>query len=344
MSSEDLARRAGIGLEFAGVNVTKNIKPYLLSVQYTDEEDGDLDDLQIRLQDRNSAWLQSWLNDIVTASAKGSFKIRATIDRLNWTGKGIDTRLDCGEFELDTVEASGPPAVVVIKGTGLPFAGSARQTKKTRGWESYTLSGIGKQIAGESGLGFMFEAAFDPGYQRLEQYRQSDMQFLERLCKNAGMSLKATDRMLVIFDRGRFEAKTPVRTIRRGGGYIKYSLPMRKADAQYSSCRVSYTDPLTGKCIEGIARSEDGGGQQMEIKAKVNSPGEAQAMAEAQLKLHNKFAMAPTFTLPGDPILLAGNTVQLAGWGAFDGKYIINRAVHKVDGGGYTTQVKLRKT
>ena len=187
----------------------------------------------------------------------------------------------------------------------------------------------------------MFESASDPSYQRLEQYRQSDMQFLERLCKNAGMSVKATDRMIVIFDKGKFEARAPVRTIRRGGGYIRYSLPMRKADAQYSSCRVSCTDPLTGRCIEGIARSGEGG-QQLEIKAKVNSPGEAQAMAEARLKLHNKFSVCPGFTLPGDPVLLSGNTVQLAGWGAFDGKYIINSAVHKVDNGGYTTQVKLR--
>ncbi len=342
MSSEDSARRTAIDLQFAGVNVTKNLRPYLISMQYTDEEDSSVDDLQIRLQDRDSAWLKSWLNDIVTASAKGSFKIRAAIDRLNWAGKGIDTRLCCGEFELDTVEASGPPAIVTIKGTGLPFAGSVRQTKKTRGWESYTLSGIGKQIANESGLGFMFEAASDPGYQRLEQYRQSDMQFLERLCKNAGMSIKATDRMIVIFDKGKFEARAPVRTIRRGGGCIKYSLPMRKADAQYSSCRVSCTDPLTGRCIEGIARSGEGS-QQLEIKAKVNSPGEAQAMAEAQLKLHNKFSMSPSFTLPGDPVLLSGNTVRLAGWGAFDGKHIINSAVHKVDNGGYTTQVKLRK-
>ena len=341
MSSEDSARRADISLEFAGVNVTKRLRPYLLSLVYTDEEDGSADDLQIRLQDRDSAWLQGWLNDIVTAAAKGSFKIRAAIDRLNWAGKGIDTRLDCGEFELDTVEVSGPPAIITIKGTGLPFAGSVRQTKKTRGWESYTLSGIAGQIAKESGLGCMFESACDPSYQRLEQYRQSDMQFLERLCKNAGMSLKATDRMIVIFDKGKFEAKAPVRTIRRGGGYIRYSLPMRKADAQYSSCRVSCTDPLTGRCIEGIARSGEGG-QQLEIKAKVNSSGEAQAMAQARLKLHNKFSIAPSFTLPGDPVLLSGNTVQLAGWGAFDGKYSINNAVHKVDNGGYTTQVKLR--
>lgn len=343
MSSADNARRADIELVFASVKTAKKLKPYLLSMEYTDEEDGTLDDLQIRIQDRDSAWLQGWVNDMVTAAAKGSFKIRAAIDRLNWTGNGIDSRLDCGEFELDTIEASGPPAVITIKATGLPFAGSVRQTKKTRSWESYTLSGIANEIAEKSGLGCMYDSGSNPGYDRLEQYRQSDIQFLERLCKNAGLSLKTTDRMIVIFDRGKYESRNPVRTIRKGGGYIKYSLPLRKGDAQYASCRVSYTDPLTGRCIEGIARSGEGG-QQLEIKAKVSSRGEAQSMAENQLKLHNKFAMAPKFTLPGDPLLLAGNTVKLEKWGAFDGKYIISKAVHKVGSGGYTTQIQLRGT
>lgn len=343
MSNQDIARRAEIELSFAGVKTAKQLRPYLISVQYTDEEDGDLDDLQICIQDRDSAWLQSWLNDMTVQAAKGSFKIRAAINRQNWAGKGIDDRLDCGEFELDTVEASGPPAIVTLKATGLPFAGSVRQTKKTRSWENYTLSGIANEIAGGGGLGCMYLSSLNPGYERLEQYRQSDMQFLERLCKNAGLSLKATDRRLVIFDRGQFEQRAPVRTIRKGGGYTKYSLPFRKGEAQYSSCRVSYTDPLTGRCIEGIAYSGEGG-QRLEIKAKAQSSGEAQTIAKNQLKLHNTFSMTPKFTLPGDPLLLAGNTVALDKWGAFDGRYIINRAVHKVDKNGYTTQVQLRRT
>ena len=61
MSSEDSARRADISLEFAGVNVTKRLRPYLLSLVYTDEEDGSADDLQIRLQDRDSAWAGSMI-------------------------------------------------------------------------------------------------------------------------------------------------------------------------------------------------------------------------------------------------------------------------------------------
>ena len=40
----------------------------------------------------------------------------------------------------------------------------------------------------------------------------------------------------------------------------------------------------------------------------------------------------------------AGVTAKLTGWGAWDGKYIVEQAAHSVGSSGYTTQVKLRKT
>jgi len=41
--------------------------------------------------------------------------------------------------------------------------------------------------------------------------------------------------------------------------------------------------------------------------------------------------------------LVAGVTVMLKGWGGWDGKYIVTKAVHTVGGSGYTTQISLRK-
>ena len=55
------------------------------------------------------------------------------------------------------------------------------------------------------------------------------------------------------------------------------------------------------------------------------------------------YSKSATFTFPGNPALVAGVTVELKGWGAFDGKYIITQAVHTVSGSGYTTQIKLRR-
>lgn len=171
-----------------------------------------------------------------------------------------------------------------------------------------------------------------------------------RLCHDAGISLKATSSILVFFDQVAYEAKSPVITIQKGkaGGYIKYKLSVGAADSQYSSCRVSYVDPATGKCIEATAKIEDynadaKNNQQLEVTAKVSSKDEAKTLAEKHLRLHNKYSKSATFTLPGNPALVAGVTVELKGWGAFDGKYIITQAVHTVGKSGYTTQIKLRR-
>ena len=348
MSAEDLSRRAWADITFQGANITKSIKPYFLGLTYTDNEDGEADDLQLRLQDREQLWQEKWLEDMVNAAASGKFKIKADIVIENWKGGGKDTRLPCGEFELDSVEVTGPPSVVVIKATALPFSSSIRQTRKTKAWESYTLSGIAKEMAGQSGMRCMYEASNDPRYDRVEQSRQSDIKLLERLCRDAGLSLKATDKMIVIFDQSKFEKRAPVRTIAKGRDYISYDLRTGTAGTQYASCRVSWSDPLTGRKIEGVARVDDydeeaKNNQQLEIKAKVSSAGEAKAIAEKRLRLHNKFSKTGKFTFPGDPVLLAGNTVKLDRWGAFDGRYLIYRAVHKVDDGGYTTTAQIRR-
>lgn len=349
MSSETLARRARAEISFDGASITKTVRPYFLGLTYTDCEEGRADDLQLRLQDREGLWREKWLTAMLDGAVKNRpLKIRAAIVRENWTGGGRDQRLDCGSFELDAADLSLPPAVLVLKATALPFSGQIRQTKKSRAWENYTLSGIARETARAAGLRCMYEAKADPRYQRQEQRKQSDIDFLSRLCKDAGLSLKATDGMLVVFDQAAYEKKPPVKTIRRGVGYLSARLTAGTAGTKYASCRVRYTDPVSGRCIEGTAYADDydadaKNNQQLEVTARVTSQGEAQALAANRLRMHNKFSKTAVFTFPGDPVLLAGNTVQLAGWGAFDGKYMISQAAHTVDSGGYVTKVNLRR-
>ena len=109
---------------------------------------------------------------------------------------------------------------------------------------------------------------------------------------------------------------------------------------------MSYVNPETGQCIEGIAKvegyTEDPNNQQLEITAKVGTVDEAKELAEKNLRLRNKFCRQAQFLLPGDTDLVAGVNVALKGWCGYDGKYIIQPAVHKLDSGGYTTQISLR--
>lgn len=422
MSNKDNARRTAAQIAFNKADITTSIGPYLKSMTYVDNEEDETDEIQIQVHDRDSIWMEKWLNDAIDAasstsssssdtpsgggetvytvvkgdtlsgiaakygttyqeiakangiknpnliypgqqfkipgtgggeasgdvSADPGLKIDAVIVRENWTGGGKDAVLPCGEFELDSVAASGPPAVINIKGTSLPFTAQVRQTKKSKAWENYTLSGIANEMARANGMVCMYESASDPFYSRVEQVKTSDIQFLETLCHKAGISLKATNRTLVLFDQAAYESKAAVFTIKRGGGaYTKYKTNVGTADTQYSSCRVSYVDP-TGKCIVGIAKVEDykadaKNNQQLEITAKVADTDEAKALAEKMLRKHNRYAKTASFTLPGNPDLVAGVTVMLEKWGGWDGKYIITQAKHTVGGSGYTVQIKLRR-
>lgn len=353
MSEQDLARRTEVEISFAGTDITGDIKPYFKSLSYTDNEADEADDLQIVLQDRSGIWLESWLNEAVEAAAAERLVITASILRKNWASDGKDLPLPCGSFELDSVDASGPPATVTIKATSLPFGATVRQTKKSKAWEKYRLSGIAGEIAGAGGMSLLYEAAADPFYKRVEQLKVSDITFLSKLCKDAGISLKATDSQLVLFDQAAYEAKPAVMTIKRadlerakGGPYTKYKLSAGAAGTQYASCRVSYVNPATGECIEGTAQADGADtktGQCLEVSARVASAGEAKALAEKHLRLHNKLERTASITLPGNPALVAGVTVELEDFGGWSGKSIVSQARHTVDGNGYTTQIRLRR-
>lgn len=275
-------------------------------------------------------------------------RIQAVIVRKNWNSDGKDKTLDCGQFELDSLDAGGPPAVITIKGTSLPFRAQIRQTKKSKAWEAYNLSKIAGEMAALNGMTCMYESSNDPYYARVEQNAMSDIAFLSQLCHDAGISLKATNKIIVLFDQATYEAKPEVLTITKGdGSYTKYKLRTGATDKEYASCRVSYTDPATGKTIQATAYvqdydAKDKKNQCLEISAKVASIGEAQALAEKMLRLKNKYAYTADFTMPGNPDLVAGVTVMLSGWGTWDGKYIVKQATHSVGSAGYTTQASLR--
>ena len=147
MSDVNQARRTRFQCIFDGTDITSNIVPYLLSVTYIDNDDAEGDDLQLQLQDRDKTWLNSWLTAAVETAAGDNLKIRGTITAENWASDGKDQSLDCGEFELDSVSASGPPNTVAIKATSLPYSSQIRQTKTSKAWEAYHLSGILSEIA-----------------------------------------------------------------------------------------------------------------------------------------------------------------------------------------------------
>ncbi len=255
--------------------------------------------------------------------------------------------LDCGTFEIDTIRSSGPPAKITLKGTSLPVASVIRTTKRNKAWENIRLSAIGSQIASRSGMKCSFYSDYDPVYKRQEQSDESDIVFLQRLCKAAGLALKCTANTIVMFDEAEYEKKKPVLTIEKGkADVLNWSLSDGTSDTAYSSCHVSYTNE-SGITIEYTYTprvDNPGTGQVLEVNEKVTSREEARQLAMKRLRQKNKNRFSASFTLVGSCSAVAGVTVNVIGWGSFDGKYLVERATHSVSGsGGYTTSIELHK-
>lgn len=339
------ARRTDIKLVFEGVDITEDINKYLLSLTYTDNDDDKSDDLQISIDDRENIWIGSWLNTLQGGKVKGAF-VSAEIIQKNWEAEVQENRLDCGDFQVDSVDESGPPSKVTLKAASILQNTSIKTQKKTKAWEKYSLSKIAEEIASKNGMECMFESSFDPYYKRKEQLQTSDIAFLQKLCKDAGISLKVTAKKIVLFNKAEYEKKEAIRTIERGkADVLKYSLSTSSVDTTYSSCRVKYTDPETKKTFEATYKAPDADkdGQVLEINEKVESNAEAKTLAEKRLREKNSQEFKVSFGVAGDTMLVAGVTVLVKGWGAFDGKYIVETATHTVSSSGYRTDITLRR-
>ena len=257
---------------------------------------------------------------------------------------GKDKVLDCGVFEIDSVSYSGPPDKLSIKATSIPYNTKLRQTLYSRNWENTTLKNIATKTAGRSNLKIMYLSNYNPTYKHKEQKNMTDIAFLKKLCKNAGISLKVTSKTIVLFDAADYEKKTEVKKLKAGkGNILSYSFSTKTADTSYSACHVIYTDPNTKETIEYTYTPENANtdGQTLEIKQKVTSVEEAKELARKNLRARNKGETTAEFTLVGDVDIVAGITVRVYGYGEFNGKYIVEQATHNITG-GYKVNIKLR--
>ncbi len=271
-------------------------------------------------------------------------EIQVKVIQKNPYSDGKDKVLDCGVFEIDSVSYTGPPQKLSIKATSIPYKSKLRQTRHSRTWENTTLKNIGAKMAGSSGMKFMYLSSSDPTYKRKEQVNMTDIAFLKKMCKKAGISLKVTSKKLVLFDAAEYEKKPEVKKIKAGkGNILSYSFSTKTADTAYSSCHVVYTDPVTKKTIEATytPKNANSDGQKLEVKQKVSSAAEAKELARKSLRAKNKSETTAEFTLVGDVDYVAGITVRVYGYGEFNGKYIVEQATHSITG-GYKTQIKLR--
>ncbi len=342
-----LARQIIPLISYNGKSITEDIAPYLISLSYTDGMSGYADSLSITLEDRKGIWSSDWFPD------RGA-TLDVTLAARNWEEEGITT-MDVGLFSIDSIDGGSPPSQIELKAVSIPENNELRGVDRTRSWEKAELKTIANDVATGAGLTLAYETEENPVLDRAEQTEQSDLSFLLKLCEDNGLALKIYKNQVVIFDETEYEKVEPQITIVKPGTtyevqedmhYVKritgYRFHAVTRDI-YKACHVQYNDSDSGTTIEATFTDPNKtDGKTLEVKEQVKTTQEAEKLAKKKLREKNRDEWTMTIDIMGDFYLSAALTVNVLGFGKFDGKYIITEAKHEV-GSGYTTSIELRR-
>lgn len=336
-----LAPRTHVQVIYAGVDITRDISKDLLSVTYTDNEGGTADDISLRLKNNHGLWSGAWFPQEGDA-------IEVTI--ITERDSGVK-RLPCGRCEIDEIELSGAPSTVDIKGVSVPLDTTVRRKKKSRAWENVRLSEIATDIAGTAQLELLFQPnpagadveTPDPLYDRRDQRDETDLQFLQRLCADEGLSLKCTSSQLVVYDVSTMEVQAASVIFELGKSNILSYRFTTQAHNVFKTCVVEYSDPQTGE-VNKFRYSDPGitAGQEFKIVKRASSIEEAERMAKSAIKKKNRLKVTGQLVVIGSTDLASGITIEIKGFGKFDGKYYVSKSEHSV-GSGYTVSMDINK-
>lgn len=332
------SRRTELKLLYDDIDITETISSHIIDFTYDDNGEDYADDLQLTLEDKKSLWSNNWFPE------KGA-QLIATIIQKNYNSDGKDKVLECGTFIIDSIDFNGPPDVILIKAASVPATSHIRQEDKSRGWEQIKLSEIANDICTKNGFALMYESGVNPFFDRIDQNQESDISFLNRLAKREGLSMKATSKIMVLFDQESYESKASVKKIEKFKyNILSYGFTTNMIDTAYSACEVSYINPSTKELIyykyEPESANEDG--PILKINERVRNREEARRLAMKRLRQKNKSEYEAKFNLVGDVEFAAGITVDVLGFGVFDGKYIVKSVSHDLTG-GYTISTSLRR-
>jgi phage protein D len=205
----------------------------LLGLDYTDNAEGQADDLQVTLRDREGLWCKEWLPQ------KGAL-LRATI----FSAFG-DGQLETGNMWIDEIEIGGPPGVVTIRATSVPVDEEIRGTKKTRAWEALTFRQMAEEIVRGTGLDLFYQGDTIE-IDRTDQHEESDLALLKRLGADYGFVVKVANGKLVVYDQQILEDAESVAVVDvgKGDGMVKAWSVRSKTRDVYRAARVWYRNPI----------------------------------------------------------------------------------------------------
>lgn len=226
-------------------DISEEIAHSISSVTYTDNSKHAIDDLEIELENLDYRWLKEWYPDENAQLVVGIFED---------LGESDGKFLELGTFYVD--EPTFDNDRVTLKCIALPLNQNIRDQKNSRAWENVTLKELVTQIASKHEMSAEIHCE-DEFYKRLDQDKETDLEFINRVVKETGLNMKLSDDKIIIFDDEKMEENETIEKWNIHDYRIRSFSLKKKNKEIYDKVEVSYYDADKKKIIREIITKEE---------------------------------------------------------------------------------------
>lgn len=299
-------------LLYNSVDITSKVD--INKAELTDNAGGKADSLELYFNDPKGTW-NDWnpiKNDKVIVSRDG---------------------LSSGLMYIDELEQQR--GTFIIRALSIP---QEAKTENTKNWESVRFLEIAYEIALKYGFTLETYGIENYLYNRVDQFEQTDFEFLAWRCLLEGYMLKITNNKVIIYSEAYMESIEAVETlnINQFDGPYKFK---NKSTFIYNSCILQYGN------IKSFFKPNNApyGATKKYTNLYVSSLAEADRFTKDLLRFHNKYEKTGIFATKFNADFAAGSNLNIIGVGISDGKYFCEQIIHNfIDSG--KTYFKTRKS
>jgi phage protein D len=334
------ARRPHFNIVYNKKNITSDITPYLVSINYKDATQGKSDEIQLEVSNVNGIWLDEWYPTMG--------------DRLS-VSMGYDNELfSCGLFTIDEVEWVLSPDIVCMKAVAADITDAIR-TKRSDQHEGKTLLQIARKVADRYGYTIQGNIKDTGKIARVTQDMETDLGFLNNQAMIYGYLFSVRGKVMTFTSLYDIEGAEAVTVIGREDLMPGSSL-RDKSYETYRRLHLLHYDPNAKKVVEttfehpdivnidGFKYSDIIKKDTKEVRIRADNNSDAALKAAAALHSSNSMQQEGVLRMVGNPLVLAGSNFSLVGCGKLSGKYHVMASTHKLNvKTGYITEASVKR-
>lgn len=319
-------------LSVDGTPVTGAFWASLIELSITDHAGDEADEIQAHLHD-----------DPFFAIPRQGAVLKAA---LGYRETGL---IDKGSYTADEIELECLPYAMHIRGRAADMREDLK-TQRERHWDNKSLKDIVEDVAGAHGL--KAQVAESLGAIRLPwlgQQDESDINLLHRLARRYGGLFAVKGGNLVIAERGKGEstsgaALAPLVITRNM--IVRGSCRVRFSDRERHKKVVAYTDDKGRQHRKEVEVESDGDAAAiLRIPTPFGTEDEAKRAAKAKSRELDDGAATLSFTIEGNPSVIAGAPLRLAGVrpGVDEIDWTIETATDRFRKDRYITEIEAKR-